>query len=205
MSQYYGNLSADNIYHVYSRAVGKEKLFVTDDNYRFFLNRFQLHVLPVADLLCWCLLPNHFHFLIRIKSEAEIQQQYVLKKRSPYQIEYIPDFLMERFSNFLNSYTKSFNKVYNRHGSLFTDYMKRVEVKLDEQFGATLFYIHKNPVHHGYCKAIGDWYWSSYKTFLSVADTLIDRNTVLDWFQGKDQFVAFHKQPVSLKHYVPIE
>ena len=117
----------------------------------------------------------------------------------------VSDFIMERFSNSLNSYTKSFNKVYKRKGALFIDYLRRVEIKHDSQFGATIFYIHKNAVHHGLCKSIPDWPWSSYHSFFVTGNSLILREEVLEWFGGEGAFVQYHQQPIFLKDAVVIE
>jgi putative transposase len=144
-------------YHILSRAVGHEKLFPQEANYAFFLSRFQKYILPVANLLCYCLLPNHFHLLIRVKEEKAIRSRYEQTKTKPYSPEIGPAFIMQQFSNWLNSYTKAFNTMYNRKGGLFIDYLRRIEIKNDSQFGATIFYIHKNPIHHGYCEKIEQW------------------------------------------------
>ncbi len=65
--KYHQDLIPDKIYHIYSRAVGDEKLFKSDENYRYFLQKFKNYILPIADIYTWTLLPNHFHFMIRIK------------------------------------------------------------------------------------------------------------------------------------------
>jgi putative transposase len=206
MSDYKVALLPETYYHVFSRAVGNEKLFVKEENYSFFLKKFNLHVSPIANTYAWCLLPNHFHFLIRIKSPDAIEAVFKkIKTDRKYNPEITPDFLMEQFSNFLNSYSKAFNKTYDRKGALFMDYMRRVEVKEDEQFGATIFYIHKNPVHHGLCNKMEEWNWSSYNTFFSDAPTNIKRKEVLRWFQGMDAFRNYHQQTIYLKHAVIIE
>src|SRR5690606_2032290 len=100
----------------------------------------------------------------------------------------------------LNSYTKSFNKRFNRRGALFIDYLRRIEVNSDNQFGATIFYIHKNPVHHGYCNNIKDWRWSSYQEFINDSTTILLRDEVLNWFGNKERYIEFHQQPVYLKN-----
>ncbi len=64
MPDYHIPLLPDHMFHVLSRAVGKEKLFLEDENYRFFLEKYKLHVSPVADTFAYNLLPNHFHFLV---------------------------------------------------------------------------------------------------------------------------------------------
>lgn len=206
MANYHQPINADSFYHIYSRANGNEKLFKNEDNYLFFLGKYKFHITPVTDTFAWCLLPNHFHFLIKSKSFNDIETYYkTVKGKSELSPELFPEFMMERFSNWLNSYTKAFNKVNARKGSLFMDYMRRVPVLEDEQFGATIFYIHKNPVHHGLVEQIEDWKWSSYKSFFSKSETLLQRTKVLEWFQGIEAFESYHKQPVYLKKAVAAE
>ena len=85
------------------------------------------------------------------------------------------------------------------------DYMRRVQVTSDHQYVTTIFYIYKNPVHHGYCTQKNDWPWSSNKTMLSQLPTKIKRNEILEWFGGTDKFIAFHGQPIYLKNAVIVE
>lgn len=206
MPDYHIPLYPDKTYHIFSRAVGAEKLFNNEENYHFFLLKYKQYVNPIAGTYAFALLPNHFHFLIRIKGEQFIESHFNEKKKlKKFDPALVPDFIMERFSNFLNSYTKSFNKVYNRKGALFMDYLRRVEVLDDHQFSATLFYIHKNPVHHGYCKSMFDWKWTSYKAYLNEDSTFILKKDVLGWLGGKETFLKFHEQRVDLKNAVIIE
>ena len=210
---YYQPLIAGEKYHIVSRATGSEKLFTEPENYRFFLQRFDKYILPVATVFAYALLPNHFHFLIEIKPYDQLFELYKSKKQHlkaaqiPVKADDYrqPEFVMQHFSNLLNSYTKSFNKKYNRKGALFMDYLRRVQIKTDEQFFATLFYIHKNPVHHGICKDIAGWGWSSYNSILTNDSTKIERERVIDFFQSAEQFIAFHNQPVHLKNAVVVE
>jgi len=153
MSGYHMPLFPGQQYHILGRAIGDELLFREEINYQFFLARYQKHISPVANTYCYCLLPNHFHFLVRIKEEDDLKAHFMeIKKSKIYSPELLPEFIMERFSNLLNSYAKAYNKKYDRKGGLFIDYLRRVEIMNDSQFGVTVFYIHKNPVHHGYCK-----------------------------------------------------
>lgn len=68
-------------YHIFSRANGNEKLFHSPENYRFFLEKYWQYIVPVADSFAYCLLPNHFHFLIQIRSAEELAKYYVGKKK----------------------------------------------------------------------------------------------------------------------------
>ncbi|MDB5013184.1 MAG: hypothetical protein JWQ25_1386 [Daejeonella sp.] len=201
MGNYHIDLQSKCIYHIFNRAIGNEKLFRNDENYRYFLQKYLQHISPIADTLSWCLLPNHFHIIICIKPESEIVNHFILsKKEDPTNADILPDFIMERFSNFFNGYTRAFNKQYNRKGSLFMDYMRRVELSNTSQLLATTFYVHKNPVHHGLCKKVDDWKWSSYHTFFSGKTTVLKRDVVLDWFGGISEFLKYHQQEVHLKN-----
>ena len=66
-------LEPDAFYHVYNRGVNSEKIFDAKENYLFFLKKFAAHINPVCVVYAYCLMPNHFHFLIRVKSKKEIQ------------------------------------------------------------------------------------------------------------------------------------
>ncbi len=206
MGKYHVDLQCDRFYHVFNRAIGSEVLFRDNENYRFFLRKYIQHVLPVANTYAWCLMPNHFHFLIRIRSENEIISHYKQSgKQNPYSPELLSDFIMERFSNFFNSYCKAYNKRYDRKGSLFIDYMRRVEILDNPQLLATTFYIHKNPIHHGLTKEITEWEWSSFNSFLSESVTHLQRKSVFEWFGSKNEFEQFHLRPINLKSAVIIE
>lgn len=60
-------LESGFFYHIYNHANGREDLFLNDDNYNFFLKKYTFHISHVADTFAYCLMPNHFHFLVRIK------------------------------------------------------------------------------------------------------------------------------------------
>ncbi|MBS1486468.1 MAG: hypothetical protein JST43_02670 [Bacteroidetes bacterium] len=201
MNDYHIPLIADQFYHLFNRAVGSDKLFREDENYNYFLGKFKQYILPVADVFAYSLLPNHFHLLIRIKTDRELMDHFLLKKRKAFneQFDSLPGFVMEQFSNWLNGYAKAFNKMYNRKGSLFIDYLKRSEAKEDSDITSFIFYIHKNAVHHGLTKKIGEWSYDSYKSIISSLPTSLKRNEVVDWFGSIEQFIRFHSQPIELK------
>ena len=139
---------------------------------------------------------------MEVKDEVEIKIAFTqAKKGKTFDFEIVPEFIMERFSNFLNSYTKAYNKRFIRRGSLFIDYIRRVEIETDSQLSATIFYVHKNPVHHGLVKKIEDWKWSSYKSYLSDLPGKIMRKEGLEWFGGKKGFTDFHSQPIDFKGF----
>ena len=201
MREYQQKLLPSNSYHLFSRAVGDEKIFREEKNYNYFLKKLGDHSKEVADVYTYSLLPNHFHLVVHIKDFEAIVRHFEIVKKKKFEISGgdISDFIMERFSNFLNSYTKSINKMYKRKGSLFIDYLKRSRVKKNDDLTAFIFYTHKNAVHHGYIAKIGDWKYDAYQSLLSDKPTNLLRNEVLEWFGGRNNFIRFHDQPVDIK------
>jgi len=201
MSAYHIPLCPNETYHLFNRAVGSEKLFYTPDNYRYFIDKMKQHILPVADFFTYSLMPNHFHLLVRIKDEKIITRHFELKKKKIFNAisSSLSDFIMEQFSNWLNGYTKAFNKMYNRKGALFMDYLKRSIVSKDSDLTSYIFYIHKNAVHHDLCDKIGNWAYDSFQSLLSNKQTLLLRDEVMAWFGSKEKFIEFHNQPALLK------
>jgi REP element-mobilizing transposase RayT len=201
MHNYHQPLVPGETYHLFSRAVGSEKLFKSQENYRYFLTKFEAHTNRVADLYTYTLIPNHFNLLVRIKPVETIIPFFEEKKQKPFDplVSDLSDFIMERFSNWLNGYTKAFNKMYRRKGALFMDYLRRSHAKNDADFAYFVFYIHKNAVHHGLTKEIGEWVWDGYKILLNQLPTSLLRPQLLDFFGGKEAFVKFHQRKIVLK------
>jgi REP element-mobilizing transposase RayT len=195
------SLEPDRCYHIYNHAVGSENLFRSDKNYISFLAGFKKHILPVADLLSYALMKNHFHFVVRFRSYDEITA--VMKKQDltlvPNKIviissEQIILFLSRQFSNYFNSYAKSLNKENFRRGALFERAFHRKNVVTDEYLKKLIRYIHQNPVKDGFAATIEEWKYSSYNSIISLNPTLIVRQDVLDLFGDNENFIFYHKQ-----------
>lgn len=186
MQDYKSILESGNYYHIYNRANGNEKLFLNDDNYNYFLEKYNYYILPIADTFAYCLMPNHFHFLVRIKAITNLQGIQTLERLQK------SKYISQQFSNFFNAYTQAFNKQNNRKGSLFIPRFNRKKITSQEYLINTVNYIHQNPITHGYVKELNEWSYSSFKIFLSNKKTNICRNEVLDWFNDKENFIAYH-------------
>lgn len=61
-------METEKFYHIYNHANGNENLFIEEENYHFFLQQWDKYISPIADTYAYCLIPNHIHFLIRIKT-----------------------------------------------------------------------------------------------------------------------------------------
>ena len=187
-------LEYDSYFHIYNRGINGNKLFWETGNYEHFLHLYDKYINHVAETFAWVLMGNHFHLLIRIKAEDEIgfitpnenniQVKYSEKKK------YIPT---KQFSHLFNAYTKAVNKRYGRTGGLFETPFRRIKITDDCYFKRLVFYIHNNPVHHGFVDDMIEYPWSSYLTLITEKPTKLSRKTTLEWFNSKQEFEEFHK------------
>ncbi len=196
------SLFPNGIYHIYNHAIGDDNLFRTEENYTYFLKRYAYFIHPIARTYSYCLMPNHFHLLVKIRSEEELFAVF-----SKFQTSIDPDLegfqnlqgltierkISKQFSNLFNSYTKSYNKYFNRRGALFCHNFKRKHIDKDNYFSSVIQYIHRNPVHHGFCSEIKDWKWTSYHALLCDKTTLLERQEILDWFGTQIHFREAHQ------------
>lgn len=180
-------------YHIYNHSNGNENLFLSDKNYQFFLKKYAEHIYPACQTYAYCLMPNHFHLLVKVRSEEEIKTLLSLKD----EVELNDKFISKRFSNLFSSYTQAFNKMYERKGSLFLKNFKRKEVNNEAYFTKLIHYIHFNPVHHGFIKNIDAWEWSSFRAFTSKQKSLLERDEVLKWFSGEKEYLKFHQRSID--------
>ena len=186
-------------YHIYNRSINRELLFREDDNYRFFLRQYKHYLSDHVETYAYCLMPTQFHFAVRTKENAQPDykslQDFCSLPASSLPARPAPLTPLEKaFRDFFISYAKSYNKRYGRTGSLFQYKFKR---KPADDMGyrmRLIVYIHANPVAAGLCSYFGDWVYSSYRAILSQRETAIQRGVVLDWFGGREDFVAFHRE-----------
>ncbi|AFU67333.1 hypothetical protein P700755_000294 [Psychroflexus torquis ATCC 700755] len=196
-------LSSDRIYHIYNRANGNELLFKTEDNYRYFLQKYDSYISLIADKYCYCLMPNHFHFLVKVKGENDLTENLrdkIRKDNHKDQTGFInlSGLVSCQFSNLFNAYSKAFNKQQNRKGSLFIRPFKRKQVTDEQYLKKLVHYIHYNPVEAGLAKNPEYWKFSSYKSFVSKQTTKLKRADVISWFDDLDNFIYCHQHPPTL-------
>ncbi len=169
-------------YHFYNRGNNKENIFVEKANHHYFLSLIEKYLIPVADIYAYCLLPNHFHFVIKMKEAEQLPVKIQIGKTK----------LSQPFSNLFNAYTKAFNKKYNRTGSLFQKHPKRIKVESDEYLQQLIVYVNTNPTHH----ELGDYetyVFSSYQALISNSPTLIKRKEVIDLFDTVENLKYMHE------------
>ena len=167
------------LYHIYNRGNRGENIFLDEDDYRFFILRLRQNLYPSVEkprwmqclpddsfsLSCYCLLPNHFHLLIRQNKDLPISK------------------LLLRICT---SYSIYFNKKYKKIGHIFQDQFKQKNIISDEYFKWLCAYINQNPRLHGLVNFAKDYKWSSYNEFLNISnpDRICDTSLALNLFDN---------------------
>lgn len=192
------------IYHIFNRSIASQPIFknqkdyqrITDviNYYRFkklplrysYYNRlpkeqknqfsqdYLINNKPMLNIVAYCIMPNHFHFLLQ-----------------PFVINAISDFMR----NMQNSYSKYYNTKYERTGSLFQFMFKAVRIETDEQLIHVCRYIHLNPIT-AYLIEIDKlerYPWSSFKNYLSSNEdySFVNPSIVLDQFKSRGVYKRF--------------
>lgn len=148
-----------NLYHIYNRVNNKQLIFFKPENYLFFLKKIRKYVLPDCQILAYCLMPNHFHFLI-YSTDRTVSTKLIGGKEK--------NVLSEGIKNLLSSYTQAINKQNNKTGSLFQQNTKaKLISKANDSFHdwVCLHYIHQNPMKAGLVRKMEDWEYSSFRDY----------------------------------------
>ena len=201
-------------YHIFNHANGFENIFTVDDNYRFYLDKYQQYILPIAETYAYCLLPNHFHLVVRIRRKEVIEEVYRNFKSTNFskvpnfgkvensgKVEItdniIEQFITKQFANLFSCYTQSFNKVNKRRGSLFLKNFRREPIENKAYFLNAVIYTHRNPVHHAFCDRYTDWSYTSFCEIKERNSQMIEVEKLLRMFGGRDSFIDLHEQSAN--------
>lgn len=195
----------NGVFHVYNHANGWENVYKNEENYRYFLQKMGDFLPEVLDVLAYCLLPNHFHLLIQVKSKEHLHYFYQKKykisntelalKIGDSSFDY-HKVVRQQITNFLGGYVQAFNRYHKRKGSLFMQNTNRKIVGDKFYFMNLIHYLHYNAVHHSIVGDFLDWPHSSYHSMISERPTKLARTKIIDWFGGRDAFLIFHgKEP----------
>ena len=197
-------LKPNSYYHIFNHANGSENLFRETKNYYFFLEKYFLYISPIAVTFAYCLMPNHFHFLIKIKNEEKILE-YAKGSGKFKASDSFLKIISSAFKKFFTSYTNSYNKIYERKGNLFQQKFKRIEITDVFYLKHAINYIHKNPVSHEFCKNPEDWEFSSFNYFFGDNNKIIDKDQVIKWFEELNSFAKFHNDTSFEKYGIEME
>lgn len=182
-------LEVEKIYHIYNRGVNGDNLFEKVSDTKLFLDKYLTYTKDVLETYCYCLLKNHFHFLVKIKPETEIRQVFHYKAEDD-----ISKIVSQQFAHLFNSYARSFQNKYGRTGKLFESPFRRIWIDSEDYFTEIVYYIHKNPQKHGFTDDFKTYLYSSYDIYAhDISSDLLTKKTVLDWFGGLELLKKYHK------------
>ncbi|NEQ33043.1 MAG: transposase [Leptolyngbya sp. SIO4C5] len=134
-------------YHLYNRGHNRQAIFFGRENYLFFLKRFRHYLAEqTLQVMAYCLMPNHYHFLVCLR-ESNLSEQMGLLSLS---------------------YTKAINRRLNRYGSLFQGPFRAILVNEEAYLLHLSRYIHLNPVKAGLVARAEDWEFSSYPEYVGL-------------------------------------
>ena len=199
-----------NYYHIYNKGINGANLFYSKRNYEYFLHLYKKYIFPVADTYAWCLMPNHFHLLVRIKEEGEELNLKEVDILTPVRV-LNPDRGSDKrpihlnFSDLFNSYSQAINKQEIRTGSLFQRPFKRINIDTENYLRKLVVYINNNPVKHGFVNLPEQWAFSSYNSIIAHKTILLGKKKVISWFDDLDNFKAVHKHSVQINTELQLE
>ncbi len=188
------NLVSGQFYHIYNRGNNSKPIFFGRENYIFFLKKVRTHLFPFMDIIAYCLMPNHFHFLIYIPENSSGDS------KSP--DEEISKKVTDGIAVILRSYTRAVNKSKNWTGSLFAHKTKCKHLinNVGNYPFVCFHYIHQNPVKAKLASQMEDWEFSSYLDYAGIRNGSLcsfeKAYRFLEIPEHKDQFIALSKRVV---------
>ena len=182
-------------YHFYNRGNNRQCIFFEPENYLFFLRRFGKYLVPFVDVLVYCLMPTHYHILVRVKQQTS----------EAFKTSDVSKQVSLAMQKFLISYTKAMNLRFSRVGALFQGQFKAKPIQADSHLRNLCIYIHANPVKDGPVAALEDWIYSNYLKWLGQRKgTLVDPQFIQEHFGSPEEYQQLVKQFIQTR-YLPQE
>jgi REP element-mobilizing transposase RayT len=195
--QFYEN----QYYHLYNRTNNEEALFRSDENYLYFMKKYRFYLDDYLDTIGYCLMPTHFHFLIRVKPLATQTSdvfetsdvstlgvgKYTTQTSDVFETSDVSTLISKGMHKLQMSYAKAFNKKYSRHGSLFQAHYNAKPVPSDRYLITLLTYIHQNPIRSGLTEKAEEWKYSSYQDYIDLRNgTLPKKDVIMDMIRKNE-------------------
>lgn len=172
MPRRYLTFQPDHYYHLYNRGNDRDPIFFERENYLHFLRLVRRHLIEqTLDVLAYCLMPNHYHLLVRCKTD-EVSGA------------------MQRLSV---AYTKAMNRRYNRVGALFQGQFQAIVVDSDDYLYHLTRYIHLNPVKARIVAHPKDWEFSSYLEYAGLRAGTLPKLDLQQQFASEAGYQTFLK------------
>ena len=209
------------MYHLCNRAnEAGMRICYEEDNYAYFLRCLARKMSAYIQFYAFCILPDHYHLMVRIRSEREVLQAATrdiqqLRPDVARMLELPPHMpicqlsdnwqmypalrtrlaawaVAEQYRRCMLGYTKALNKRLGCRGSLMQKPFRRKLFEEPASWKRLMRYIHQNPSRHGYVPDFRTWPWSSWQAYMRKGSTQLPRKEVFSWFGGKDGFAKWH-------------
>jgi len=171
-----------HIYHIFNQGSNRQQIFFKQENYLFFLSKINTYITPYADILAWCLMPNHFHLMVYVNTLDSSSRSTTSSRTTTFN---------KSIGILLTSYTRAINLQENRSGCLFKAHTKAECITKHDSITPSFFntsqgsiinipnpekeypqicfnYIHNNPVKANLVKHPADWEFSSYRDYCNL-------------------------------------
>lgn len=166
-------------FHIYNRGINREKLFYRHAHYLIFLRRYQQLLEEHVETYAYCLLPNHFHFLIRVNDSNMPGNEKMVSNK---------------LNILFSKHALMINNQYNRYGSLFCKSFKRIKIKNDFYLRNLTTYIHHNPIKHKVSTDFATYQYSSYQGIINKDTKLINIAGLYTIFNSPEDFIKRHTE-----------
>lgn len=174
----------DQYYHFYNRGNNRQAVFFERDNYLYFLKGLQKYVLPYVEVIAYCLMPTHYHLLVKIKTSEVLKSS----EMSTLEVSNQVSLAMQKFGI---SYTKAINRRFKRVGALFQGQFQGKPITNYKHLLILCIYIHANPVKDGLVFTPDEWEFSNYLDWMDLrSGKLLDREFIVANFGTKDEYKA---------------
>jgi hypothetical protein len=174
-----------NYYLIFNHSNGGETIFKRSDNYYYFLKKHDEYMSESWQLISWCILPENYILLVRVKENFEGMHWHEINK-----------LIYSRFGNFTNAYAKALNKSYGRKGSVFAKRFKRTQLPKDN-IKKEILNIHFLPVKNQLASSPFNWQFSSCnKVHAYTHDPQLMH--MLHFFKNAEQFISLHSTKENL-------
>jgi len=202
-------LLPDKIYHLSSVSTEGVLFFSKDQDYLLFLKFYKENLSSILSTISFCLLPNEFHIIIKINSEQELFNYYKQNDFFPDESESLESIRklnhslalqnfnvfdkhnQKMFTNFFNSFVaESKNQKQLQFNKIAKQGFSKIELSDNVDIVTAITDIHKLPLKTNICTQINQWKYSSYQAILSDKPSNINRDFVLNLFEGKEKFAA---------------
>ncbi len=178
------------IYHIYNQGNNRKKIFFNRENYLYFLRKIKTYITPYADIMAWCLMPNHFHLMVYVREvELNLHSIGVVSNNADAMHASKKRTFNQSIGIMLRSYAQAVNRQQGFSGKLIREKTKAECINCSDGItpsfvvwqGITqsniyereyphicFHYIHQNPVKAGLVKQVTDWEYSSARDYAEL-------------------------------------